>query len=256
MNNYFKERKTIRDYSDIDVSDDVIYSLLEDAIRAPTTGNMQLYSAILTRDIKKKALLSPAHFNQPSVTGASVIITFCADFNRFIKWCEDNSAIPGYNNFQSFISAFLDTVAFAQQFNTLAEQAGLGCCYLGTTTYNAPEIAKILELPKMVVPVTTITVGYPTMKSLETKQVERLPLEAILHVENYNDYCAKTIAELYSSKENMKENKKYIEENNKETLAQVFTDVRYTKANNEYFSKIYYDFIEQQGFAFPVNTKF
>lgn len=251
MDLYFRNRKTIKSYSDKPVSDELLYSLLEDAMRAPNTGNMQLYSAIITRDIEKKAALSPAHFNQPSVNKASVVITFCADYNRFIKWCELNSAIPGYYNFQSFVSALIDTTIFAQQFNTLAEKAGLGCCYLGTTTYNAPQIAEALKLPKMVIPVTTITVGYPTEESLKNEQVERLPLNAIIHNEFYCDYNDATIAFYHSAKENLPINKKYIAENNKETLAQIFTDIRYTKANNEYFSKIYYDFIESQGFEFP-----
>ena len=40
-------------------------------------------------------------------------------------------------------------------------------------------------------------------------------------------------------------------ENGKETLAQVFTDVRYKQADNEYFSRVWLDFIVAQGFALP-----
>ena len=45
--------------------------------------------------------------------------------------------------------------------------------------------------------------------------------------------------------------KQFIAENHKETLAQVFTDIRYTRENNELFSKIYLDFIVKQGFKLP-----
>ena len=49
-------------------------------------------------------------------------------------------------------------------------------------------------------------------------------------------------------KESLPENKQFIEENKKETLAQVFTDVRYTKANNEYFSGVLLEVLNDQGF--------
>ena len=160
-NNYFRSRKTIRNYSDKEVPAELLKSLIEDAMQAPTTGGMQLYSVVVTRSEEMKQKLAPHHFNQRMITGAPVVLTFCADFNRFDKWCEASNAEPCYSNLQSFISALLDVTIFAQQFNTAAEMAGLGCCYIGTTTYNAPQIAETLELPKMVVPVVTLSVGYP-----------------------------------------------------------------------------------------------
>lgn len=116
----------------------MLNELLEVAFRASTTGNMQLYSVIVTRDEENKKKLAPAHFNQPTVTTAPVVLTFCADFNRFIKWCELRKAQHGYDNFQSFYTATIDALLVAQQFCTAAELCGLGICYLGTTTYNAP----------------------------------------------------------------------------------------------------------------------
>lgn len=248
--NYFLNRRTVRSYSKMDVDEQTLNSLLNAAMYAPTMGNMQLYSVIVTRDEKMKEKLSPCHFNQPMVTKAPVVLTFCADFNRFIKWCEVSGAVPGYGNFQSFISALLDVCIFAQQFNTAAEMVGLGCCYIGTTTYNADKIADVLSLPKMVVPVVTLTVGYPVDFNNEPK-VERLPLEAVVHAEHYIDYTDTRIKELYAEKESLDVNKQYVSENNKHSLAQVFTDIRYTKQNNELFSKIYQDFVVKQGYKFP-----
>ena len=118
----------------------------------------------------------------------------------------------------------------------------------GTTTYNAPQIAEILRLPKFVIPITTLTVGYPADIPA---QIERLPIEAILHHEAYQDYTPEAIHRLYFEKENLAENKKYIEENHKENLAQVFTDVRSPRKDNELFSKTFLDFIVKQGFRLP-----
>lgn len=240
-----RNRRTIRSYSDKPVSDELLNELLEAAFRAPTTGGMQLYSVIVTRDDEMKKKLSPMHFNQPTVTSAQVVLTFCADYNRFVKWCEASNATPGYDNFISFTTAMIDTLLVAQQFNTAAEACGLGCCYLGTTTYNAPQIAQLLQLPRLVIPVTTITVGYPMTTP---EQVERLPLEACVHHEVYKDYTSDDIHKHYAEKESLAVNKKFVEENHKESLAQVFTDVRYPKNDNEHFSQVWRDFIAKQGF--------
>lgn len=245
----FGRRKTIRKYSSQDVPQELIDSLLEAAAHAPTTGNMQLYSVIVSRDEEMKRRLHPAHFNQPAAVGAPLILTFCADFNRFVKWCEASGADPGYGNFQSFMSAVFDTVIFAQQFNTLAEEAGLGCCYLGTTSYNAPQIAEVLGLPDLVVPVVALSVGYPAEDGVVS---DRLPLAAIVHNEIYHNESPEDVrANFFAYKESLPESIKFVAENDKETLAQVFTDVRYPRSTNETFSKIYFDFIEKAGFPFP-----
>ncbi|MDR0231271.1 MAG: nitroreductase family protein [Dysgonamonadaceae bacterium] len=240
-----KNRRTIRKYSDKPVSDKLLNELLEIAARTSTTGNMQLYSVIVTRDESMKATLAPAHFNQPMATQAPVVLTICADFNRFNKWCILRNAVPGYDNFVSFFNAAMDALFFAQTFCVAAEEKGLGICYLGTTTYNPDKIIDILALPKFVIPVTTITLGYP---EVIPPQPDRLPIESFVHHETYNDYKPQDIDSYYSNKESLPENHQFIKENHKETLAQVFTDVRYKKADNEHFSKVLLETLKRQGF--------
>lgn len=243
---YFFNRATVRSYDQSRrLSDAELESMIEAAAHAPNTGNMQLYSVVVTRDQELKQALSPAHFGQPSVTAADAVLTFCVDFNRFEKWCRHRNAEPGYENFQAFMWGVIDTIIFAQQFVTIAEMNGLGTCYLGTVTYNAPQIAEILKLPHRVVPVATVTVGYPAVDAVKSP---RLPLSAIMHSEVYNDYTPADIDHIYSPLEALPESAKFIAENGKESLAQVFTDIRYKKSDNEYFSKVFSDFITRQGF--------
>ena len=244
--NFFKERRTVRKYSDRYVDDSLLEEMIEQASHAPNTGNMQQYSVVVTRSEAGKKALAPAHFNQPSVKGASAVLTFCLDFNRFEHWCRLNDTEPGYNNFQAFVWGVIDTAIFAQQFCTIAEMNGLGCCYLGTTTYNAADIARTLELPDRVVPVTTITVGYPEGQS---EVSDRLPAEGIMHRERYTDYTDADIRRIYSYKESLPESRRFVEENGKQTLAQVFTDVRYTRDACEHFSRLFHDFVESKGFS-------
>lgn len=246
MLNKMKERRTIRQYTDQDISEELLNELLEVAARASNTGNMQLYSVVVTRDKAGKEKLAPAHFNQPMVKNAPVVLTFCADANRFVKWASLRMADAGFDNFQTFMAAVIDSMLFAQTFCVAAEEKGLGICYLGTATYNAAPIIEALSLPRLVVPVTAVTVGYPAEPLPE--QPERLPLAAIVHQEQYTDYTESVIDALYKEKEALEANLKFVKENNKETLAQVFTDIRYTRKNNEFFSEEYLKVLKQQGF--------
>ncbi|MDR2915788.1 MAG: nitroreductase family protein [Tannerella sp.] len=241
-----KERRTIRRYSEKDISDELLNELLEVAARASNTGNMQLYSVVVTRDQSQKEKLAPAHFNQPMVKNAPVVLTFCADANRFVKWASLRNANPGFDNFQTFMAAVIDSMLFAQTFCVAAEEKGLGLCYLGTTTYNAAPIIEALSLPELVVPITAVTVGYPAEPLPD--QCERLPLDAIIHQEYYTDYTESAIDALYKEKEALEANIRFVRENEKETLAQVFTDIRYAKKNNEFFSDEFLKVLKQQGF--------
>lgn len=241
-----KERRSIRKYSDRPVSEELMNELLSVAMRASNTGNMQLYSVVVTRDEENKKKLSPAHFNQPMITEAPVVLTFCADANRFVKWAEQRKAHAGFDNLQTFMTSSIDAMLFAEAFAEAAEEKGLGICYLGTTTYNADKIIDILNLPELVVPITTITVGYP--KEPLPAVSERLPLEAVMHKEQYSNYSPESIDILYKEKEELEVNKEFTRINNKETLAQVFTDIRYTKANNEHFSGVLMEVLKKQKF--------
>lgn len=240
-----KQRRTIRKYQPKEIPADLLNDLLATSFRASTVGNMQVYSVIVTRDAERKAKLAPAHFNQPMVQTAPVVLTFCIDLRRFSQWCRQRKAEPGYDNFEWFVTGAVDALLVAQTFCVAAEAQGLGICYLGTTTYNPQMIIDALELPELVFPITTVTVGYPAETPAQT---DRLPLEAIVHEEVYHDYTPGSIDRLYAYKESLPENHQFILENGKETLAQVFTDVRYTKRDSELMSAALLEAVKRQGF--------
>lgn len=238
-------RRSIRKYSDRDVTDELLNNLLEQALRTQTMGNLQLYSVVVTRDKEKKQQLAPAHFNQPMVTGAPVVLTFCADFRRTTQWARCRKADPGYDNFLSFINAATDAQLYAQTFCCLADEVGLGYCYLGTTVYQPMSIIETLQLPQLVMPVATITLGWPDECPAQS---DRLPLDAIVHQETYRDYTPERIDQFYTPKEQLPENQEFVRINQKETLAQVFTDIRYTRHDNEALSATLLDALRHQGF--------
>lgn len=236
---------TIRRFKNQPVKTTILNSILYSGTRASTTGNMQLYSVVITQNETEKEELRPLHFNQEAVKTAPVLLTFVADFNRFSKWCELNRAKPGYSNFLSFFTAAIDALLVAQNVCIAAENYGLGACYLGTTTYNAKEIIKLLHLPKLTFPVTTLAVGYPDENPELT---DRIPIEGIVHAGKYRNYSREQINQLYSLKENLESSKEFVKENEKETLAQIFTDIRYTEPDNIFFSEKILTVLKQQEF--------
>lgn len=237
--------RSVRKYKSDLVPDQLLETILEAGTRASTTGNMQVYSIIVSRDPVAREKLWQAHFRQNMVLQAPVHLTFCADFNRFNKWCEARKAVPGYDNFLSFFTAAIDALLVSQNVALAAEASGLGICYLGTATYNSDRLTDILHLPAQVVPVAAMVLGYPDE---EPAQADRLPLEGVVHQELYREYTQADIDRIYAAKESLPESRQLLETNRKETLAQVFTDNRYPKKDNLLFSASFLKSIAEQGF--------
>lgn len=237
--------RSIRKYQEKPIEETVLNTILEVASRASTTGNMQLYSIVITRDAKRKQDLAKYHHNQSMITEAPVVLTFMADINRFHHWCKINDAEKSYDNFLWFVNGAIDALLAAQNACVAAEAEGLGACYLGTTTYNAQGIAEFFKLPEGVVPITTLTMGYPAeIPSL----TDRLPLEGIIHYESYQDYTDCSIQSIFAEKENLEESKQLLEQNQLPNLPQIFTKKRYTKADSVHFSQQFLQFLKKAGF--------
>lgn len=246
LNKDLQNHRSVRQFKKDPIDQAILDDIIASAIQASNTGNMQIYSIIVTtKQELRDQLCEKGHFNQQMVKDAPVQLTFCADLNRFNKWCEQRNAKPGYDNFLTFLTATTDAIIAAQNACVAAERHGLGICYLGTVNYMTENISNILELPSGVVPVASIAMGYPEVLPPLT---DRLPNKAVVHYETYSDFTEESIDGIYAEREASEQTKQLIEENETENLAQIFTDKRYTKANNVTFSKALLAFIEKQGF--------
>lgn len=240
----FKHRSILK-FRPTPIPEEVLRECLEAALRASTCGNMQLYSLVVTRDETLRERLAPCHFNQPMVRQAPCVVTVCADIHRFTMWCEQRDADPAYDNFAWFLNASTDALLAAQNLCVEAEMHGLGICYLGTTIYTAGDISQILELPKGVIPLTTVVLGYPDESPELT---DRLPLDAVVHCEKYHHYTSSEIDELWAEKETSEETRRLLEENGLPNLAQIFTRNRYRAEDNLAISRNYFALLKKQGF--------
>ena len=240
-----REHRSIRRYKPEPIPSTVLEEILEAASRASTVWITQLYSIIVTTSRELLEQLAPLHFNQPAATTAPVLLTFCADIHRFSRWCELRGAEPGYDNFCWFMNGVTDALLASQNACLEAEAHGLGICYLGTTLYNAGEIARILRLPKGVLPVMTVAMGYPeTLPPL----TDRLPLDAVVHRDTYTDYTPERLEILWREREASAETQQLLAENRLPNLARIFTERRYVREDNVTFSRKYFDELVEQGF--------
>ncbi|WPU64788.1 nitroreductase family protein [Peredibacter starrii] len=245
--------RSIRKYKDQEVSDDIIHQIAETAMNASSSGNMQSYSIIVTKDKKLRKKLYPLHFKQSMVLDAPVLITFCADFNRMRKWVRQNRAPMNFDNYMSFMIASIDATLVAQNFALLAESVGLGICFMGTTLANAHEIGRVLNCPANVVPVVGFSLGYPD----EAPEVrKRLPLSGVIHQEKYQDYTPEQVGEIYQERETLgmkrysevPELKKMMKKHRATNLAEVYTKVKYTRESHITYSQNVLTYLSEQNF--------
>ena len=117
--------------------------------------------------------------------------------------------------------------------------------FSGTTIYNPHQIIESLHFPELVVPVASMTVGYPDETPV---QPDRLPIKGIIHEEVYHDYTPEDIDEIFAYKDSLPENRQFVEINHTETLAQIFSDIRYRKADNEVMSDMLKKTLKEQKF--------
>ena len=247
------QHRSIRKYKPDPIPEGLLTRILEAGIRASSSGNMQTYSIIVTRDKGLREQLYKAHFDQNMVLEAPVLLTFCADFHRMRQWLRISHAPDNFDNFMSFMIAAIDAILVSQNVALAAESEGLGICYLGSTFSNCDQVGRILQLPENVIPVVGFTIGYPNESPALR---DRLPLDGLVHQETYQDYSDERIVEVYREREvkgwerymSYPRLRKLINDSGVENLAQVYTEVKYSRRSHQEFSKKVLNYLKQQDF--------
>ena len=247
------QHRSIRQYKPDPVPEDLLTEILEAGIRASSSGNMQTYSIIVTRDESLRRQLYEPHMQQSMVLDAPVLLTFCADFRRMRHWLRLNEAPDSFDNFMSFMVAAIDAVLVSQNVVLAAESHGLGICYMGSTLANCDQVGRILQLPPGVVPVVGFSLGYPDE---DPAPRDRLPLSGLVHQETYQDYTDEDVRDIYSDRD-VKGWQRYmsfprlhqrIEESGVANLAQVYSILKYTRESHQAFSQTVLSYLDKQDF--------
>lgn len=189
---------SIRNYKSDPIPENILNDVLESGLRGSSSGNMQTWSVIVTKDLELRKKLHPIHMRQDMILQAPVTLTFCADFGRMMRWIDLRQAPRSFDDLIGFIVAASDAFIAAQNMAIAAESHGLGICYMGTTLWAADEIAELMKLPKFVIPVTSMVMGYPN--EAPSKR-DRLALSTVVHQETYRQDSDEQILQQYQKRE-------------------------------------------------------
>ncbi|GGO34861.1 nitroreductase family protein [Deinococcus humi] len=221
--------RSIRQFKPDEVPQTTIDEVLQEAIAGTSSsGNLNSYSLIVTRDPARKQRLYELHGEQEFVLQAPLVITFCADWYRTRQWLKLRGARDNFNNFLGYQVAANEAMLISQSVTLGFEARGYGICYMGTTLQAMGQIADYLGLPETCLPITTIAVGVPDE---QPERRERLPMRAYVHDEVYQKPSAAELDDLYRAREesgwqrymSMPRLKAMCEEGGITSLAQMYT---------------------------------
>lgn len=179
-------RRTIRKFRAESVADQVALRIVEAGQRAPSACNLQTYTVVWVKDAEQKGRVWDACGVPKSIRDAPVVFVICADVRRLAKALDDlrydHCLKHGYGYSLKLLS-IIDASLVAENMTIAAECYGLGSVFIGSALANKVVI-KVLGLPNGVLPLMLLCIGYPNE---EPPTRPRLPLSAIMHIDNYRD---------------------------------------------------------------------
>jgi FMN reductase (NADPH) len=174
---------SVRQYKPDSVSPQAVEAIVAAGQRSSTSSNLQTYSVVAITDEEKKAQIAELSGGQRQILQAPVFLAWCADLSRLDRVCEMRGYQQVTSHVESLIVAVVDAAIAMQTAALAAESLGLGMCYIGGIRNQPQKVIALLQLPKLVFPISGMTLGWP---AVEPSVRPRLPLEAVLHWESYD----------------------------------------------------------------------
>lgn len=174
---------SVRSYKHDSVPRELVETIVAAGQRASTSSNMQLYSVVAVSEQETRHKLSLLCGDQAHIRQAPLFLAWCAD----VSMVDRASQLRGHEHvascMENFLVAAVDVALIMQTATLAAESLGLGMCYIGGIRNDPQGVIELLQLPKYVVPISGMTLGWP---DAEPNIRPRLPLEAILHWEKHD----------------------------------------------------------------------
>lgn len=224
-------RRSIRTFSDRPVSDETLLTLKEATLRAPTAGNMALYSIIEVKDQSKKERLALLCDDQPMIAKAPVVWVFLADMQKWVNYFEESGAVkraqaaglaafrsPGLGDIHLCLQ---DAIIAAQNAVIAAEALGLGSCYIGDVIENFEDLSCLLDLKRFTIPAAMLILGYPK-QTASVKQSPRCPVDSIFMTDGYEELHLDALEQAYHEHESSRRKVGSLPYGNEGTLADYY----------------------------------
>lgn len=155
------EHRTIREFEDRPVPEEILNQLIQVACRTATSNGMQACSVIRITDQAIKDELADI-CKQEYVARMPEVWIFIADQYRNGQIAkEKNCHEESVRDMDRFFQAFTDACLMAQNVVTAAESIGLGTVYLGSILNDSKRVIELLNLPKLTFPALGLGFGYP-----------------------------------------------------------------------------------------------
>jgi nitroreductase len=197
------KRKSIRSYEDRPIAEAERNAILQAAMRAPTAGNMMLYSIIHVKDQAARETLARTCDNQPFIAEAPLVLLFLADYQRWYDYfllsgVKELAAQPLQKpEIGDLILACCDALIAAQTAVIAAESLGMGSCYIGDILENYETHRDLFKLPEYALPICLLCFGYPDKKELDRPQTTRFAREFIVFEDEYRRLGADEYEEMF-----------------------------------------------------------
>lgn len=193
-------RKSVRAYLDKPIPPEDKQAILEAACQAPTAGNQQLYTIIDVTDQAIKDQLAVSCDNQPFIAAAPLVLIFCADCRKWLNAYREAGLSPRTPGAGDLMLAVTDAAIAAQNAVVAAESLGVGSCYIGDILEQCETHQTMLRLPKYVVPVVMLVLGYPTEQQLARPKPARCAMKHIVHENTYRDMDSAELRAMFAQR--------------------------------------------------------
>lgn len=204
------KRRSVRAYEQKEISTEVRAEILKATLRAPTAGNMMLYSILEITDQKIKDRLAVTCDNQPFIARAPMVWLFLADYQRWFDYfltsgveevCKQKQVPMRKPEEGDLFLACCDALIAAQNAVIAAESFGIGSCYIGDIMEQYEIHKELLDLPQYVFPIGMLVFGYPTPEQLNRPYTTRFDESFILFENRYRRLDGQELKEMFSENE-------------------------------------------------------
>lgn len=195
--NELMARKSVRAFTDREITAAERETVLRAAMAAPTAGNQQLYTIIDVQSPERRERLSVLCDNQPFIAKAKLVLVFCADFRKWYDAFREGGAEPREPGVGDLLLAVSDTNIAAQNAVTAAMSLGIGSCFIGDVMENCEAMKEFLGLPRYVFPAAMLVFGCPTEQQKMRPKPERCRLEDIVCVDSYEEKDGAALRRLF-----------------------------------------------------------
>ena len=205
-----RNRRSIRAFEPREISPEIKTALVQATLRAPTAGNLMLYSIIDIQEQVIKDTLAKTCDNQPFIAQAPLVWLFLADYQRWYDYFI-HSGVEAYcaargNAMRKpaegdLMLACCDALIAAQTTVIAAESFGLGSCYIGDIMENYEVHRDLFGLPRYVFPISLLCMGYPTEQQKYRSQTTRFDSRYIVFRDGYHRLTADELTTMFQSEQ-------------------------------------------------------